>query len=275
MRMGAGPGADCPPLFRAVVRGSPCCLWWPHRRSVPPSRPPHQPAQFEAPAMGSHAMSLALALSGFTVEAASEGSEAPMARPPTAGAAAADRPVATGAAALVAHASQIATRVLERWQAPGYSPEQDSEQLASLCFALQSTVGQRGRLSEADERSLFQLASALWGASLQALSMPGGGANAMSAALERLGNELFALVDGDSDNTQDCARCEEGEPEAVGGCCSPALALTVPRTTRFPCLGLQMWRSSAGWRAAGRWQASRSAPSGAWSARCATASRWV
>ena len=160
------------------------------------------------PAMGSHAT----ALSGFTVDAASEGSEAPLAGPPAAATAAADRPVAAGAAALVQHASLIATRVLERWQVSGYSPEQDGEQLASLCFALQSTVGQRGRLSEADERSLFELASALWSASLQAMSAPGD----MSAALERLGNELFALVDGDSDNTQDCARCEEGRLGRAG-----------------------------------------------------------
>ena len=195
--------------------------------------------------MASHATSLALALSGFSVDAASEGSEAPQARPAVAAAAApapndrpaapaasnhpvaaaapvpgaSDRPVAAGAAALVNHASLITNHVLERWQAPGYSAEQDGEQLSQLCFALQSTVGQRGRLSEADERAIFQLASALWAASLQALAAPGSGSGggAMSAALERLGNELFALVDGDSDNTQDCARCEE---EAGRGCWS-------------------------------------------------------
>lgn len=165
--------------------------------------------------MGSNATSLALALSGFSVEAASEGSEAPLAPPLAAAAAtAALRPVAEGAAALVGHASVITTRVLERWQAPGYNPEHDGEQLAALCFALQSTVGQGGRLSDADERKLFELASALWSASLQALSAPGSGSCDMSAALERLGNELFALVDGDSDNTQDCARCEE---QGLGG----------------------------------------------------------
>ena len=260
MCMGAAPRANCPSSSGLQFVDRPAACGGPTDDQC---RPSHQHAQFEAPAMGSHATSLALALSGFTVEAASEGSEAPMARPHTAGAAAADRPVATGAAALVAHASQIAARVLERWQAPGYSPEQDGEQLASLCFALQSTVGQLGRLSEADERSLFQLASALWGASLQALSMPGGGTGDMFTALERLGNELFALVDGDSDNTQDCARCEEGKREAAGGCCSPALASRSPHATLIPCLGLQMWRSSAGWPAAGRRQASRIAPSGA------------
>ena len=52
----------------------------------------------------------------------------------------------------------------------------------------------------------------LQGASLQALSSGGDGAgglaasSAASAALERMGNDLFALVDGDSDSTADCAR---------------------------------------------------------------------
>ena len=121
------------------------------------------------------ANSLALALCGFSVDAESEMSEgrpcalagaAPVLA--AAGGQAATgcqgpaRVVAPGTAALVAHASTIAGRVLQSWQKRGYDPEPDGEQLASLCFALQSTVGTRGRLSEGDEQALFDLASALW-----------------------------------------------------------------------------------------------------------------
>jgi hypothetical protein len=115
------------------------------------------------------ANSLALALCGFSVDAESEQSEgqpcAPAGAAPVLAAAGGQGParqVAPGTAALVAHASTIAGRVLQCWQTGGYDPEPDGEQLASLCFALQSTVGTRGRLSEDDERALFDLASALW-----------------------------------------------------------------------------------------------------------------
>lgn len=98
-----------------------------------------------------HASSLALALSGFTVDADSEASDA-LGAPAAAAAGRREREVAAGAAALVTHAGTLTSRVLEQWRQPGYSPEQDVEQLASLCFALQSTVGPRGRLGGDDER---------------------------------------------------------------------------------------------------------------------------
>lgn len=161
--------------------------------------------------MASHASSLALALSGFSVEAESNGSEAlpPGGAAGRAAPAAADKPraVAAGAAALVQHASTIAARVLQSWQGPGYDPSQDAEQLASLCFALQSAVGCGGRLGAADERCLFELAAALWDASLQALPAAGGsGSSSLTDALECMGSELYGLVEGDSDSTHECSR---------------------------------------------------------------------
>lgn len=157
----------------------------------------------------SHASSLVLALGGFSVDAESEGSEAlPVGGAAAAPAAAPARPrtVAVGAAALVQHASTITAGVLERCAAPGYNPQQDAEQLASMCFALTSAVGCGGRLGEGDEAALFELASALWDASLRSLA-PGGtaapkslhGASELSAALDQMASGLFALVDGDAD----------------------------------------------------------------------------
>lgn len=147
----------------------------------------------EAPA------TLALALAGFSIDEESEGDEALVLAAPQGAAGSRPREVATGASALVDHAAALASRVLEGWRAPGYDPEPAAEQLASLCFALQSAVG-RGRLGEAEERQMWDAACGLWEASLEALrSSP-----ALCAALERMGTDLYALVDDSSDASQEC-----------------------------------------------------------------------
>lgn len=105
--------------------------------------------------------SLVLALGGFSI-AETEQSELP-APPAATGHARQARQVAAGTAALVDHARTIANRALERWQEAGSDMlEQEGEALASLCFALQAMLGPSTRLADADERNLFDLASALW-----------------------------------------------------------------------------------------------------------------
>ena len=115
-------------------------------------------------APSSQANSLALALSGFSVDVSPTELSAgqPRARAAAAPAGGCRREVAAGTAALVDHAGTITGRALERWQTAGYDAEPDAEQLASLCFAIQSAVGTRGRLGPEDERALFELAAALW-----------------------------------------------------------------------------------------------------------------
>lgn len=158
------------------------------------------------------ATSLALALAGFSVDESDAapgdeaGQPAPAAAPPPPLAATArERPPATAAAALVEHAHTLGRRVLQGWAAPGYDPEPDAEQLASLCFALQACVG-RCRLGDSDERRLFDAAHSLWEASLQAAQAARGGtASGLSAALEGMAEGLWALVEDSSDGTADAA----------------------------------------------------------------------
>lgn len=129
-------------------------------------------------------LALAMALGGFSD---SEGGEQLAAPAPLAAAAA--RPEA-GSAALVQHAATLVHQVLDAWQAPGHDPEPHAEQLASVCFALQSSIG-RGRLGGGNERALFDLAVALWDAALAALPA----SPALCTALEGMAGDLYALVE--------------------------------------------------------------------------------
>lgn len=153
-----------------------------------------------------------------------------------------DRQVAEGAATLVSHLCLTVDRLLKGWKGAGIdSLQQEAEALASLSFALQAALGPSTRLAQADERQLFDAAAALWvrdslqdllpalhlasgdvwympaqllyvrllwvqGASLQAGGGSGAGAKAAAAALDRIGLDLFSLLDSDSDGSQDCVR---------------------------------------------------------------------
>ncbi|KAI3435859.1 hypothetical protein D9Q98_001917 [Chlorella vulgaris] len=157
--------------------------------------------------------SLVLALGGFSIDADSdlhdkavEGVVAAPVRKPDA-VTAPDRQVAEGAATLVSHLCLTVDRLLKGWKGAGIdSLQQEAAALASLSFALQAALGPSTRLAQADERQLFDAAAALWGASLQAGGGSGAGAKAAAAALDRIGLDLFSLLDSDSDGSQDCVR---------------------------------------------------------------------
>lgn len=109
--------------------------------------------------------SLALALGGFSIDEDSDmagGLPAAGVEGLRAGGAAAARAPAAAAAALVDHARVAVDRVLDAWQAPGFDPEREAEDLAAVCFAMRSAIGMSGRLAEADASALFDLSVALW-----------------------------------------------------------------------------------------------------------------
>jgi hypothetical protein len=172
--------------------------------------------------------SLVLALGGFSVDAETGQSELPgVTETLMVGSGARQREVAAGTKALVAHACSVVSRVVEGWKTMDAEALQHScETLASLCFAMQSAVGPNTSLADGEERQLFKAASALWvrpaaftstfkqprlpqvyhcymqDASLRALS---DGAEEASTHLDRMGCDVFAIVDGEKDATQDCA----------------------------------------------------------------------
>lgn len=131
-------------------------------------------------------LALAVALGGFSD---SEGEQLAALAPPAAPAAAAARAEAANTAALVQHAVAVVHQVLAAWHAPDYDLEPHAEQLASVCFALQSVVG-RGRLAAADERALFDSAVALWDAAIVALPA----SPVLCAGLEGMAGDLYAVV---------------------------------------------------------------------------------
>lgn len=107
--------------------------------------------------------SLALALSGFDVEAASELSGLrPGGRARRSARHGRLKQVTASVTPLVKHAQLLGRQLLAASAAPGADCAPLVEQLEGLCFGLRSTLGLSGRLPPEEELAVWNLSTELW-----------------------------------------------------------------------------------------------------------------